>query len=1022
MTKDSLSVEIIERFLKQENQENDTLIDILGHFKPAQSRGSLNGSIIRGLFTKNRELLVVLHNAVVELQNENTNQKEVFKKFVNDFILWIDEGALALFKKYELHLEASDLASVPEIELFGAPIQHCKTYIDFTSDAIVLLRNPFIVQRLEVINGEFAKLFQQHNNLKLSFSLNNISFKDIKQFPATHHSSVLVQASHDVEKVASFFKLDQIIERTGNEHFFIDLNNGHYTDIELVLLNYADPDFKSLAILALPPLEREPRSLMYPPFRTNEFSICFERECSRLVFRYNDFAGSKNFSEEGCLRIGCKNQQPLLDWFDKLTTIFPLYDSKFALNNISTEMHFKDSDYMSGLGIGVLSTSNNGFGSQASCSPSDGNTSNHDKDHDNEERLKLSGFPIDTDGHVMTLPTKFLSSSSLHLEADSSYSTESIKNQYSRSLEIINETLSHSSVRVSKNEHNDEQNRFIKSVRRNVFNQEDGLLKNNSFRPTSSRGEFDYIDQDVSMSELKQEKSPVMTQHFASMPDLPSNRSSERIFQLPSGSAIDLENFGKNHEPGFRDLSMTSGNKSMKSNDDKTTKRRSIFAMFKKPKAKFEYPAANIDSEESGKISRNSSSLTLLRDTVGICSEEGDSTVPKETKSSVPSAFALPSSTSMYFFKPYKDKLSLNDTSLAGSKPNSEEIDELQVPQYLKDLINSEESIDFYVSPSEPKTIKVSKWKQKYGKWELLTTNENIFLKIVVNYNLGKGWIIFFKEEYDEELDEILEKAILLMNITDNESDISQSSALDVQFSSIDSITQQRVRILIRCLNGPTSLAVLINLKNAFEALFSGSKSSALASRLSSSITISSSLMDQKEKPSTSSTFTSFYSDLALEDKTANTKVSEGREAVQDVSNDGYTSLDASIGYKSNIINDAINTKLNILNGMTVRLQRQLESYDHVNNPSSWKIIGMYSLGLTLITDRVSEETFFHFSLDSNDDESQGFDWLVNENEIDSRVGKIGKAGLLMTVSDNNIFMIETKGKREFKVLSSIFW
>ncbi|CCE82149.1 Piso0_002848 [Millerozyma farinosa CBS 7064] len=1019
MTKDSASVEIIERFLKKENQENDTLIDILGHFKPAQSRGSLNGSIIRGLFTKNREILVVLHNAVVELQNENANQKEVFKKLVNDFILWIDEGALALFKKYESHLEASDLACEPESELFGTPIQHCQTYIDFTSDAIILLRNPFIVQKLEVINEEFAKLFQQHNDLKLSYSLNNISFKDIRQFPTTHHSSVSVHASHDVEKVASFFKLDQIIERTGNEHFFIDLNNGHYTDIELVLLNYSDPNSKSLAILAIPPSEKEPRSLMYPPFRTNEFSICFERECSRLVFRYNDFAGLKNFSEEGSLRIGCKNQQLLLDWFDKLNTIFPTYDSNFALNDLSTGTRFKGSNYMSGLGIGVLSTSNNALGSKARCSPSDGKGSSYDKDSENEDHSKVSDLPIDGDDHISSSPTKFQSNSSLHSEADSSYSTESIKNQYSRSLEIINEKLSHSSVRVSKNEHNDDQNKFIKSVRRNFLNQDDSLLENSNFRPSSSRGELDYIDQDVSVSELKQEKVPVMTQHFASMPDLPSNGSSERIYQLPSGSAIDLENFGKNHEPGFRDLTSISGNKS---NNDKTAKRRSIFDIFKKPKSKFEYSAANIDSEESGKTSRNSSSSTLLRDTVDNVSEGSDSTVPKDIKNSVPSAFALPSSTSMYFFKPYKDKYSSSNTSLPGSKPKSDEIDELQVPQYLKDLINSDESIDFYVSPSEPKTIKVSKWKHKYGKWELLTTNENLFLKIVVNYNLGKGWLVLFKEEYDEELDEILEKAILLMNITDNETEITQSSALDVQFSSTDSITQQKVRILIRCLNGATSSAILINLKNAFEALFSSGKSSALASRLSSSVTLSSSLMDQKEKPSTSSTFTSFYSDSASEDKTASDKVSEGRGAAQDVSNDGYASLDASMGFKSNIINDTFNTKLNVLNGMTVRLQRQLESFDHVNNPSSWKIIGMYTLGLTLITDRVSEETFFHFSLASNDDESQDFDWLVNENEIESRVGKIGKAGLLMTVSDNSIFMVETKGKKEFKVLSSIFW
>ena len=120
--------------------------------------------------------------------------------------------------------------------------------------------------------------------------------------------------------------------------------------------------------------------------------------------------------------------------------------------------------------------------------------------------------------------------------------------------------------------------------------------------------------------------------------------------------------------------------------------------------------------------------------------------------SALPSPFALPSSTSTYFFKQYKENgsssISLNktrSTTSLVSPPEQQqqqiiEEDELIIPQDLKSLIkilllifhfpnNLNINLNLIIFLLFSSSLKISKWKHQYGKWEMLTISEKFLLK-----------------------------------------------------------------------------------------------------------------------------------------------------------------------------------------------------------------------------------------------------------------------------------------------------
>ncbi|KAK6457862.1 uncharacterized protein RJT20DRAFT_125734 [Scheffersomyces xylosifermentans] len=312
--------------------------------------------------------------------------------------------------------------------------------------------------------------------------------------------------------------------------------------------------------------------------------------------------------------------------------------------------------------------------------------------------------------------------------------------------------------------------------------------------------------------------------------------------------------------------------------------------------------------------------------------------------------------------------------------------------------------------------MKISKWKRKYGKWEMITVNENLFAKIVVNYEVNKSWLTFFKEEIDEEGTE-LDKPVLILSLIEGETTV-RHTALDLQVNSINAITKEKMQIMIRCTTGALGNSILTNIKNVLGVLSANARNNnygELKNSELSSAHVAAPSLSEKSHPSASTTYSSFNS---TDDQKSHTSPSKLRQE-----NSTY-SINSEEAPNFNVIKNPDNSKLILLNNMTIRLQEQLESYEMKNTPSSWKILSMYSLSVFSITDNISKKAYFNFVLENTDKSEtaeKDYNWLICDSEIDTRMERIGKAGFLVKVDDDSIFMIECKGKKQSIQLLEIF-
>lgn len=360
------------------------------------------------------------------------------------------------------------------------------------------------------------------------------------------------------------------------------------------------------------------------------------------------------------------------------------------------------------------------------------------------------------------------------------------------------------------------------------------------------------------------------------------------------------------------------------------------------------------------------------------------------TPSPTGSAFALPSSTSTYFFRP--------DTA-APTKETP-----LAIPQELKDIINDDLSVDFYLSNSTPKNIVVSKWKSNYGKWEMLTINERLFIKIVINYESNKSWLLVFKEEYDHEYKEDVDMPVLILDLDQEKSSIRQSTALDLQITACNSVTQEKALTLIRCKTGALSTEIFNTVNSVLKLLDtkpifrSGSEQTNVAN-----VTMASSIMDASERTS-STTPTSISSPVDKMHASA-------------PSNYSLSTIEAS---NAQLINNPDNQKLLVLDQFPVRLQRLLPGATPlINEASSWKVLSMYSVTIYLILDSFTHKNYYNIVLTNTvmDSDAPDHSWLLADEEKLNRLERIGKAGLRIKVDQESCFMLECKGKKELKKL-----
>ncbi|EGW34856.1 uncharacterized protein SPAPADRAFT_57948 [Spathaspora passalidarum NRRL Y-27907] len=498
------------------------------------------------------------------------------------------------------------------------------------------------------------------------------------------------------------------------------------------------------------------------------------------------------------------------------------------------------------------------------------------------------------------------------------------------------------------------------------------------------------------------------------------------MYSLSSGSAVDINNFGKKYTPSFGNKTQLESPVSIPKKTKQ--KRKSIFNLFKKPSAsKLSQSVPGFETVESPSKSRfpintptKSSELSKVQqveDTIdtseiSVETEEDKSENKARPVSTLPAPFALPSSTSTKFFKkPNSSTVSVSQSTKAESPVSELEEGTLTIPQELKDVINNESTIDYFMTSSTPKGIKISKWKEKYGKWEMLTVCEKLFVKIAVNYELHKSWLMVFKEEFDEVYNEEIDKPVLILELNPDITDIRRSAALDVEINSTNAITSEKILIIIRSTGALVTeihsnlTNVLIDLQNVANKNYKSMKASTF-----SDSTIASSMM---ENPSKSST-TSSLSSIGFKSRSGSPKNGLATSAVTSTN-----SINDSEVYASCIINNPGSLKVPGISSMTVRLQKQLHSYTKINVPSSWKIVSMFDLKVDKVTDTLTQQNYFHLSL-KNEEAEQEYGWLISESSKFEYLETIGKAGLLVKVSEQEMYMIECKGKREIKKLLEV--
>lgn len=1006
---------------------NNNLVEILGVVKPKKSTTSSLASVTRGLYTKHNKLLNLLNKTLSNIETKSMGEIEAFKAFVNDFILWLDDGTVLLFEKYsqewKLH-EASD--NTTECLLIG-PIKNLSKFIKFMNSCSEHLRNPFVLDKLNIHSSKLKEIVDNHKTDVFSKKMNNIKFSNIRTFT----SGTLVSN----ELVSSYFTVDQILERTGHAKLLL----AGKTPIELILLDLIGTETSNaLAILSID-TENDvevSRSLLYPPFRVNELSLSHTTDSIEL--RAIDFL-SPDSTNTKSITISCDDEHLVNAWVAKLSGICPLERNNSPVSDqFLLESHSSPAESLSGFGINVISDSEH----KKSLSSDEANTapSSPTKKKPFQELIDSPTLSPIKSTFVAPNSAELTNSDAdelMDLKLDSSSSSSVISNEeanleskFNRTLPLIKKTLSKSNEleETCKQEAEDDDDKYFQIINRKKLSDEYSTAAEEKHK--SSTGEISFVESSPEGSEpsadidtIDEEEvaiinagveshAPYQKSFASSVPDLNKPARQSNLYQLSTGSAVDINNFGKSYKPSFAmGVHNNDSSTSVSSSKSNKQRRKSIFSLFKKSSRSSLVETPGFETVPSSKPTpvpkrRNmSTSSTNLATTI---IEESPQEIEKEALMSR-SESTLPSSSSTIIFNQAKENSS--STSLINrNSPATPEIveEDLVIPQELKNTINEESTLDFYISQSSPKSLKISKWKQQ--KWEAATGAENLFVKIAINYDMNKCWFIIFKEYFDEELQEEVDKAIMLLNIAPSVTDLRKSSAIDLQINTTNAINDEKILMMIRCSNGSLANEIHSNIENALGALTSTtsrsqSYGSLRASKLlASDNTLGSSVMDLTN-PSQSSTFTSFSS---FGVSTVSPKIKS-------------QSIDADEVYNACIIHNPTSFHIGKIDLMQIRLQKQLENYSQINVPSSWKILSMYNLNIEEIIDDFTLRKYYHFTLVKEDDENDEFKWLVPDDNKFDYLERIGKAGLLVKHNDNEIYMIECRGKREFKSLYEIF-
>lgn len=924
---------IVSALTKCELEENNNLVEILSVVRSSR-RSETDAKlalVVRGLCTQNLALLAILKRCDQEMIHD---EKEVFKTLVNDFIVWFDD-ALVVFERYLL---CFPLPEDYEYAKFLKPVLHVGCYSAFIDLAISGLRNPFIVEKLTSFRCQIASLLDRYSeHLKLR-NLDKISFDNVQAFGGN--------------KVSCSFTVSEIVERTKNEPLFVGL-----AQVEMLLLNLRSSsgaprspgsNFNALAVLRRHG-DDDPRALMFPPFRINEVAIGLsEKGLSLEAIAFFTKPSQDKITISGLL-------ETLQRWHEKLSKILPQMNDKFVPSGKLE---------LAGLGISCLSSDDDSAASPNSFAsftpPSTAYSDEHTK-LPTEIMKKTLGDGSASTGEVtktMNLVENTVPGS-VEVEYCHADDVESVVSSDDEDIESSFEMVKPKQRSVSPPKATVYRNAAGSAINIHEF----GKNYNPSFCSVNEVDEKKPKKKFFSSLFKKNKSRESLLEKAAEL--VPENPPKVQAAAKKSQEKPKLGREQRKHEEKPRESKTQRAPRIKKPEPSTSPEKKNAQKVVKPPPLDLSGVSKSTDSSSSGPLSATSSTFK---------------------SSALPSPFALPSSTSTYFFKPGTPGAESNNNSSSSLATNQSE-QPLSIPASLKEVINSDNTIDFYISPTKPKVLKVSKWKRKYGKWEMLTTNENLFIKIVTNYEMHKSWLLTFKEEYDEEYDEIIDKPLLIMNI-DSSTQSRKSSALDLEIQATNAINGEKILIIMRCFNGNLMNDLSKNLEDIIDMM--SSKSPNRTSLSESSSTLMSSLMS---KPSFSSTLT-------------NIQLEDSRES----------SLSPQVPVEPQ---QEANPDMLLLDRMTVRLHKQMESYEKIHEVSSWKTLAMYTLSVFHSAGSV-DNGMYHLILESQSGEPQKIQWSFGEDKVTEKMEQIGKAGLLVQPG-LEMFMVECKCKSQLRRLQGLF-
>ena len=342
-----------------------------------------------------------------------------------------------------------------------------------------------------------------------------------------------------------------------------------------------------------------------------------------------------------------------------------------------------------------------------------------------------------------------------------------------------------------------------------------------------------------------------------------------------------------------------------------------------------------------------------------------------------------------------------------------DEADSLRIPQKLKDLINHESSLDYYISETLPRAVKVFEWSKEEVRWLTVTMNPRVFVKLIINSNVKKCWLLVFKEVHEDCSGDVVDAPLLIAELKD----YSESFYLSQDDNSLkvrieDCLKNKDVEIMLRCNSLELAGTIASRVREIRNLLKESTNTPNLD--LSPDEPVDSSTTSFEEKPSSSSTVTSLDLLTAVEGDTQS-EISSG-STLMTGKKKGFSTCVNDARNDAILMNDN-NPKSLIVGNMKIRLQRQMESYFAINKPSTWKIISMYSLNVFAVWNSASNKRYFYFVLNSNNKEFENISWFIDETLKETIFESIGRAGLLVKANEQEIYMLECKGRKELKSL-----